>query len=154
MKRTDPGYWDWRKNPHRRKKISSPEKLWLLACDYFSYVDKNPWVKKIPIKSGNLAGTVMTHSAIRPYTWDGFNDFVSAKGIISDLDDYVYNPSGTYDDYQPVIKKIQNIIRDRKYTGAVVGSFNAGIIIRDLGLVDKTETKHGIEQPLFGPDDE
>jgi hypothetical protein len=42
-------------------------------------------------------------------------------------------------DFSEVIHAIEEIIRTQKFEGAAVGAFNANIIARDLGMVDKKD---------------
>jgi hypothetical protein len=46
-----------------------------------------------------------------------------------------------FSDYA-AIHKIEDIIYDQKFTGAVIGIFKENIIARDLGLTDKKEIEH------------
>ncbi len=43
------------------------------------------------------------------------------------------------EDFSETLSRVRDIIYQQKYDGAVSGFFNAGIISRDLGFVDKRE---------------
>lgn len=49
------------------------------------------------------------------------------------------------EDFRGVMEWAQEICDTQKFKGAAVGAFNANIISRDLGLVDKQEHKSIIE---------
>lgn len=49
---------------------------------------------------------------------------------------------GKDDDFIAVVEWVDEVIRDQKFAGAAVNLFNSNIIMRDLGLVDKTENKN------------
>ena len=70
----------------------------------------------------------------RPYTWEGLEIFLD----ISSLREYKTNEN--YNDFSQVIKQIEKTIYTNKYSGAASGFFNANIIARDLGLVDKQQS--------------
>ena len=44
-----------------------------------------------------------------------------------------------YKEYFEIVTRIREIIRDQKLTGAMIGCYNANIIARELGMVDKKE---------------
>ena len=46
------------------------------------------------------------------------------------------------DDLREVITRVDEIIRDQKLTGAMVGAYNHNIVARDLGLADKQGHEH------------
>ncbi len=157
-------FWLKRKKTGRQKNIKSPQALWEHACDYFSLVDSTPYIK-LEQKKGNttfpkgqkltlkqiqaMANQIVEIPTIRPYTWEGFEDFLFSKGVISNLKDYRFNKNGAYDEFSAIISRIGTIIYAQKFEGAAVGAFNANIIARDLGLVDKSSTDVRVEQPLF-----
>lgn len=153
MKKGDPGYWEWRKNTGRKKAISNPKKLWQLACDYFQSVDENPGFKKDFIKGGESAGQVVDLEQMRPYTWEGLEDFVFEQGIITDLQDYRYNKDGRYSEFEGIIRAITRVIYDRNISGSAMNFLNPNIIARYHGMADKSEVKVQEEQPLFGDEE-
>ena len=56
------------------------------------------------------------------------------------------------EDYVDTCTRIRDIIANQKFEGAAVGAYNANLISRDLGLVEKSNTTIAIEQPMF-PDE-
>ena len=150
MKQGDPGYWEWRKKVGKPKAIKTPQKLWDLACEYFQSVDENPGFKKDFIKGGESAGTIVDIETMRPYTWEGLEDFLFQKGIITNLDDYRQNTDGRYQEYAGTIRAIGKVIFNRNFSGAAMNFLNSNLIARQLGLAEKTQIKVTEEQPLFG----
>ena len=138
--------WKKRKKIGRPKAIASPQVLWKLACDYFHSVDSDPFLKQDFIRGGGSAGTKVELENVRPYTWEGFDNFLFEKGIINRIDDYKYNRDNQYTEYSDIITRVGSVIYDQKFTGAAVGAFNANIIARDLGLADKQELKADVSQ--------
>jgi hypothetical protein len=120
--------WKLRAKHGRDKLFETPEFLWEAAVEYFENCDKNPWKRQKV-----------------PYTLTGFLVFIEAnKEYWRDFKKAQHNG------FSGVIEKIEMIIYDQKYTGAAVGAFNANIISRDLGLVDKQEHTGKDGQDLFG----
>lgn len=108
---------------------------------YFQWVDDNPWIKKEAIKSGDMAGTVMDVPHTRPYTEIGFCVFHNlGEKYIRELADTL---KGKEDEESLKLSAVLTQARARcyaqKFEGATVGAFNANIIARDLGMVDRKD---------------
>lgn len=126
--------------------IESPEQLWEFFLMYKQWILDNPIQKEDYVgKDGNKVYRELE----RPMTWERFDSLLFEKGIIQSVRDYRYNRDNRYEDYVPIIVRIDQIIRTSKFEGASAGIFNSNIIARDLGLADKTESTVIIEQPLF-----
>jgi hypothetical protein len=111
------------------KNFPKPIDLWNACKPYFEWVDENPIIKQSTTTTAK--GTFHNEEPLqKPYTWMGLYVFLG----VSDLSAYKENK-----DYFQVITHIDNIIRNQKFEGATAGIFNANIIARDLGLVDKKE---------------
>lgn len=137
-------FWKLRSKHGRDLIFSSPELLWEAATEYFEWCDEHPWVK-VEQRKGNiiipkgydgdladmLNPTVELPTA-RPYTIQGLCLYLSCDDEL--LDNY-----GAKEDFSEVVTRIRTIIYTQKYEGAAVGAFNASIIARDLGLVDKSD---------------
>lgn len=126
------GYWEKRAKLGRPKALKDEKHLWKLACDYFKWVDESPVKTREILKSGERAGEIVEMEVARPYTWFGFEDYLWAMGIISDLDDYRKNKDGRYSDYRPVLARIGRVMKDQKFAGASVGTFKERIIMADI----------------------
>ncbi len=137
-------YWQRRKKHGKPKNIETPNKLWELACDYFQWTDDNPLLE---VKGFAFQGKVTKEDfpKMKAYTWDGFEDYLYEKDIISKLDDYKANREERYNDYVDIIRRIGKIIRNQKFQGAAAELLNPNIIARDLGLTDKQNVEHSGE---------
>lgn len=133
----------------RNPKYKTPGELWKDAVKYFEYIDGNPMETEEEIDGHNANGSKTEIKIKRhkiPYTWEGLYVFIG----VCDLDYYKTNEKKK-EAFSGIIKHINNIIRNQKFSGASAGLFNANIIARDLGLTDKTDitTKgEAINQPL------
>lgn len=127
----------------------TPEVLWALACEYFKESHKDIMIKKDFIRSGDFAGTIVEMPTERPYSWTSLDLFLAYKGIRRTIRDIRENRQNLYDEYIPVIQKIDAVIYQQKFDGAAIGGYNPQLIIRDLGLAEKVDAKLQQEQPLF-----
>lgn len=119
-----------------KKNIQDPE----LLFDYFEQY--KIWVKENPKKEHFFIPSLKKEISVRrdlPLTWDGFEIWLRRNKILSKLQDYKENKENRYTEYAYIIRAINQEIYQDKFTGAAVGLFNANIIARDLGLVDKKE---------------
>ncbi len=163
-KRGEPNYWAWRKSVGAKKKIESPEALLNLAFDYFASVDERPVLiqeqRKGTIRVDKDAATdpdlrsiienpIIELKSARPYTWQGFEAYLSERGIVANLEDYRYNKEDRYTAYAPVIRAINNEMYAQKFEGAASGTMRWNIIALELGMTQKTQITLKDEQPLF-----
>lgn len=139
--------WKKRKKHGKPKNIKTPQILWDSFCEYAEKIDSNPTIVQ-ETKTTDKRVEVREMQRALPYTWEGFEDYLFEKGLVSDLKHYKQNKDGAYNDYFPIITHIGKIIRNQKFQGAAAGLFNANIIARDLGLSDKKELDHKGEVPL------
>ena len=128
----DNSFWQQRSKHGRDKLFSSPKVLWEAASEYFIWCEENPltqqnWVGK--------DGDEVSKELMRPFTLSGLCVFL-------DCEEQTLKNYGTkkeYKDFFGVYTRICQIVRTQKFEGAAVGLFNANIIARDLGLVEKNE---------------
>ena len=128
----------------RIRAIENPEEMWALACDYFQDVDDNPYQREDYVRGGNNAGQKIYINMPRPYSWPGFERYLVQRKILVSLNRYRTNMDEAYDDFIPILEKIDTIMFEQKFEGAAMGVFNATIISRDLNLAEITETRHSI----------
>lgn len=128
-------FWKLRSKHGTDKILQSPELFLEQAYEYFQHVDENPWIKYDILRSGEYAGTVIEIPTQRPYTIQGLCIFLG----ISQETFTNYSQTDGYNDFFGVCKHIRQIIENNQLEGATVGSYNASIIGRLLGLVDKQD---------------
>lgn len=128
------------------KYIESPEILWEYFTNYVEAERNNPMYKTEYVgKDGNEV-----HTALQvPITFEGFECYLDDLDIISHLSDYSANKNGVYDEYSTIITRIRKNCFVQNFKGASVGLFNANIIAKKLGLIEKVQQDINIEQPLF-----
>lgn len=122
-------FWKLRSKHGRDKLFTSPDLVWEAAVEYFEHCEENPILEKDWV--GKDADTVYREKA-RPFTIGGLC-------IYLDCDEQTFKDLSQNKDFFGIYTRITQIIRDQKFTGAVVGIYNANIIARDLGLSDKSE---------------
>lgn len=132
-------FWKLRAKHGTDKLFKDPKLLWESACEYFDWCDQNPWKKHEAVKAGDHFGKTVTAPVSRPYTLSGLCLYL-------DCDQETFNSYKKEKDFFAVIVKIKEIIYTQKFEGAAVGSFNANLISRDLGLVDERNIKQKVVQ--------
>jgi len=130
----------------RTKLIETPEIMWDYFLQYKSYVKSNPiivkdWVGKDAID--------IYREKERPLTIDGFECWCYDNEIISDLSNYFANSDNRYSDYSTICSRIRKAVRTDQIEGGMAGIYNPSITQRLNNLVEKTENKTIVEQPLF-----
>jgi hypothetical protein len=119
----------------------TPDQFDIAWQQYFQWCDDNPWYKNEAIKSGDFAGTIVKVPTARPYTEIGFCAFHNhGEHFLNQLSKYL---DGKEDKSSKqlayILTQARAKCRAQKFEGAAVGAFNANIIARDLGLVDKKD---------------
>ena len=124
-----------------RKAIGTPTELFELFIEFKKWIFSEPIMKA---EFNAKVGDIVYIPLQRPLTWSRFDTWIADKGIIEDLEDYRQNRDDRYSDYGGIITRINREMKANKFEGASVGIFNANIIARDLGLVDKQELENNI----------
>ena len=134
-------YWKFR-NKHGRDFKYTPDLFWEESVKYFEWMQNRVWNKKDPIKSGDLAGTLLDIPTQIPMS-------IASFCIYADIDENTfqrYEKEAGYQDFWAVTKQIKQIIESQQFEGAVVGAFNPSIIASKLGLSNKTDITSGGEK--------
>lgn len=126
-------FWEARTKHGRDKLFASDDALWEACCEYFEWVELNPILeeKAFPYQGGVIKDNV---TKMRAMTLDGLCTFL-------EMDVSTWSAWRKRDDFSHVVRKVERIIRDQKFTGAAAGQLNSNIIARDLGLADRQEIK-------------
>lgn len=129
----------WRNFSGKPKKFT-PDSLWKSACDYFKWIDDNPFYEQ---DFRGKDATEVSLRKMRPYTIHGLCVFLGVNTKY--FNDLRYGIEGKEDEdsrrYSEVITRIYDIVYEQKFSGAAVGFFQQNIIARDLGMTEKSETK-------------
>jgi len=132
--------------PKGTKYIETPELLWQYFTDYVEKERMNPMYKVEYVgKDGNQVNTPLQV----PITFEGFECYLADKGIIQDLGKYSANTDSAYTDFVTIITRIRNNCFVQNFKGASVGLFNANIIAKKLGLIERSEVKANVEGQIF-----
>ena len=126
----------------KHKYIETPEKLWELFEEYKAHIDKNP------IRKQDYVGkdaTMVYRDLQRPYTMEGFENYLANNDIIGDLGDYLSNKNNAYSEYSTICSRIKREIKQNQIEGGMAGIYNPSITQRLNGLVDKNDVTTGGE---------
>jgi hypothetical protein len=132
-------FWKQRSKHGRDKLFASPELMWEAAEEYFEWMDRNPKQKTEAAKAGDRFGEHVKVPTERPYTLQSLCLYLNCNTAY--FRQFKKTASA---DFSTVITRIEEIIYHQKFEGAAIGSFNANIIARDLGLKEKTENIHDL----------
>lgn len=123
--------WTFRKK-HGRDHKFTPQQIWDEFETYRIHIQDNRWFKNEAIKSGDMAGTIVSIPMTTPMSIEGFCVF--AEMALQTF--YSYEK---HDDFVEIMSHIRLIIENQQLEGAIVGAFNPNIIARKLGLSEKTD---------------
>lgn len=127
-------FWKARSTHGRKPIFADADTLWNACIEYFEWVEENPlYEDKIVSYQG-----VTTHEPVakmRAMTIGGLCIFL-------DIDRTTWPEYGKQKDFTQVFRRVEETIRDQKFSGAAADLLNANIIARDLGLADKTELRN------------
>lgn len=126
-------FWKNRSTHGRDKLFATSEDLLQAAYEYFEWCDDNPWYK-VDFKGKDLEQVEIPTT--RPYTLSGLCLYLGCSQNY--FRQFKSSPPENAEDFLTVISRIEQIIETQQFEGATVGAFNANIISRKLGLVDKT----------------
>lgn len=132
-------FWKIRSRHGRDMLFKTPKLLWEAACEYFEWCDENPWLRE-ELKVVDKAIERESVSLGRPYTLVGLCLYIHCSEEYFRKFKSEERAGGK--DFIPVINQIEQTIYSQKFEGASVGVFNANIISRELGLVDRSESKN------------
>lgn len=134
-------YYRLREKDGRGKIFETPEDLYNICNDYFEWCETNPLKEEVVFHAQGVI-TKTTIDKKRPFTLIGLCIFL---GITKKC----FNNYEDREDFLHVTTCIREIIYNQKFEGATTGFFNANIIARDLGLVDKKEQSIKTEPRVF-----
>lgn len=129
--------WEHRTQVKEDVLFKKPNVLLKECYEYFKWMDQNPYKRQVNMVVDKTVKLTTTDHP-RPYTWQGLCLYLDIHE--SAFRWFKKNAHGGYtDEFKKVIDHIEKIIYNNKFSGAAVGLFNANIISRDLGLVDKVD---------------
>lgn len=129
----------------RPKIFKEPKEIYDLFEEYLKHIQENP-IKIVKFLGKDAEERIENH--YKPPTWKGFEAFLYRKGICTNLDKYKYNYDGNYEKFANIIRVIDNIMWDTKFSGACVGQWQHNIIAKELGMAEK-HINENYERPIL-----
>lgn len=124
--------WNRKSTKGKKPEFGSSDELWRAACEYFEWATENPLIEEKPMSIAG--GLVMAQvKKARVFTF-------SSLCIYLDIGHTTYKRWRSDETLAEACEKIDAVVYSQKFEGAAAGIFNAGIISRDLGLAEKTES--------------
>jgi len=124
-------FWEARSSHGRSPIFKSPEELWEACLQYFEWVEDNPLQEQKAYHTNGIV-TKDTVNKMRAMTIGGLCIFL-------DICQETWTNYRNKNDFLGVTKKVEEIIKHQKFSGAAADLLNPNIIARDLGLKEKTE---------------
>ena len=133
----------------RPRMFNSPQELWDAFLKYMKDTKANPFMVHDFVGKD---GTPVYREKEKPLTYEGFKTwmFLNQSDLGFDSDRYF---NGNMTEFVGIASHIKEIIRQDQVSGGMAGVYNSSLTARINGLVDKTENKQMIEQPLFSMED-
>lgn len=124
-------FWKQRSTHGRAPIFASADDLWEACLEYFEWVDLNPLYEA---QAFAYQGTVKVESIakMRAMTIGGLCIFL-------DISQQAWGEYRQRKGFGEVTTRVDQIIRDQKFSGAAAGLLNPNIIARDLGLAERQE---------------
>ena len=124
-------FWEARSSHGRNPIFASADDLWNACCEYFAWAEDNPlWETKLFSYQGDVTEGVVPK--MRAMTIGGMCIFLG-------VDRRTWFAWRDTEDFSHVVARVDEIIRDQKFSGAAADLLNPNIIARDLGLSDKLD---------------
>lgn len=138
-------FWKKRAKSGRNRIFKTPKLLIKAAHEYFQWCVENPHYKQELMRSGDMAGEIVQIPIDRPFSIKGMCIFFGTNsGFWSQFKDGIAeNKTLTNEekqDFSSTIKDIEEIIYTQKYEHAVIGTYNASIMGKDLEMVEKIDS--------------
>lgn len=151
-------YWTLAEIKGRAKEFT-PQELLDKSIEYFNWVNETPLEAEELVKYKDTYEKVSINK-MRAMTIQGlcnyigivvktFHNYGNLTKTLKKKVDATEEEINSAKDYLQVVTYVRQIIYNQKFEGAASGFFNANIIVRDLGLVNKEENTVVVEQPLF-----
>lgn len=130
-------FWELRSKHGRDKLFATPELLWEAACEYFEWCLENPMMQ-VDFRGKDSDKVELPHPT--PMTMNGLCLYLDCS------EGYFRSVKCTSDDKDllAIITRIEKITFEQQYKGAAAGFYNANIISRALGMVDKKEVEGSV----------
>jgi len=123
--------------------FTSPKLLLEAAQEYFDWCQNNP-IYKAEWKGFKIVNVPM----MRPVTLGAFALYCGVNDVYFSQFEHTKTYKGN-EDFAKALGSIKQYIYEHKYNGGMVGLFNANLVLRDLGLVEKSEVKNDV--PIHAP---
>ena len=136
-KRIGNKFWELRSKHGRDKIFATPEIMKAACYEYFDYQSTQSW-DRVDFKGKEVEEVKIPTSS--PFTLAGLCIFLDVNTVYFNHFEKALKGKDDQEskDFCKVITHVRDIIYNQKFEGAAVGAYNANIIARDLGIVDKS----------------
>lgn len=138
-----PSYWRIRSKYGRQKILIDPETLRDSAYEFLEHLEEYPlYESKLVAYKGETQ--IVKVPKMRAATMEGFYRFIGISGALWRTWRQQQAP-----EYVTIMREVEALLRDQKFTGAAAELLSPNIIARDLGLRDNVD--HSSEDGTMSP---
>lgn len=130
--------WQKRTKHGRDMLFATPELMKQAAEEYFSYASRKKWYKHSAMVVDKELKKVRVPMET-PFTLTGLCLYLGCGEAY--FRNFKADKVKCTPDFSAVIEWIEQVIENQLFEGAAVGAFNANLISRKLGLIDKTQSE-------------
>lgn len=138
-------FWKARSKHGTDRIFATADILFDACCEYFTWCEENSLMEHDFVGKD---ATEINRRKMRAFTIQGLCIFLGVNTVY--FNHFKESLKGREDevskDFSKIITQVMDIIYNQKFTGAAAGFLNPNIIARDLGLADKKEQVHKIEE--------
>ena len=139
-------FWEVRATHGRDKIFSTPEILWESCCEYFEWVEANPLKEAKPFSyQGETKITEV--DKMRAMTIDALCCFL-------DINVVTWREYRKRNDFTTAVTRVEQCIREQKFSGAAADLLNSNIIAYDLGFKRANEQREEADVESDGFDEQ
>lgn len=132
-------FWEARSSHGAHPKFETAEALWDACLEYFEWNEANPlYEDKLVTYQGDVKHE--PSPKMRAMTLQGLCLFIDVS--ISTWNEW----RNSRPDLSEVMTRAEAVIYSQKFAGAAAEMLNANIIARDLGLAEKSNINHGVQE--------
>lgn len=141
-------FWKKRSKHGRNTLFENASLMEEAIHEYFLDTINNPWIE-IDYVGKDAVRVEKPH--IMPFTMQGLCRYLGCN--LDYFRQFKKNLRSDQQDFSEVITRAEEVIYEQKFSGAAIFFFNANIISRDLGLIEKTQNKHNINLGVEADDE-
>lgn len=120
------------------KKIPTPEAFLECFERYRKKVKEDPFLVDDYVGKD---GKNIDRKKEKPLSMEGFENFLEDEYGIGQVQQYLENRGGRYEEFVSIVKRVKRVIREDQVSGGMVGVYNPNLTARINGINETIDTK-------------